>query len=491
MKFNGEIKVASRIIDYLSSGLYHTPAACLKELINNAYDADAKIVNVFVKPDAGRIIITDDGSGMSRAEFEKHFARVSESHKRDTGEKTKSGRSKIGKIGIGFIAANELCETMEIFSTKEDSADLLHVIIDFKEMRKPIEERSKENSDVKKADYEGEILTAEPEEHYTQIILTDVRGEASNILSGAKKSEGDGKLISLYGKKHTTIGDLLRTTTLKSWDVFDFYSKTMLEISLNVPVKYHDNWLPKITSFDAYIPQSVDETDFTVYYDGTELRKPTVFSSKDSIIEEFHYEGVGISAKGYFYAQHGSIRPQEIQGLMVRIRNAAVGEYDGSFWGYPNTDQPLIQKWVSMEVYADDRLEEAMNIDRRTLRVTHPAYVELQAAIHQHLRRMLIRTRKEIYQVASNKRRTVKVSEYREKATYTASSIFKFSPAIAHDIERSVSKDRISKHKKTIYEEQYYLTDVYDALIKSCDGLLDENTMTKLLEKFNDEIGKL
>jgi len=35
-EFDGEIRVASRIVDYLSSGLYKSPAACLKELINNA-----------------------------------------------------------------------------------------------------------------------------------------------------------------------------------------------------------------------------------------------------------------------------------------------------------------------------------------------------------------------------------------------------------------------------------------------------------------------
>ena len=64
--FSGEITVAARIIDLLSSGLYESPAACLKELINNSYDADARNVEIFVKPDANRIIIQDDGEGMSR-----------------------------------------------------------------------------------------------------------------------------------------------------------------------------------------------------------------------------------------------------------------------------------------------------------------------------------------------------------------------------------------------------------------------------------------
>ena len=108
--FSGEILVASRIVDYLSSNLYDSPADCLKELINNFYDADADTVNVFVKPDAERIIIEDNGDGMSRDEFVRHFGRISESHKRDTSDVTTRKRPKIGMIGIGFIAANELCD---------------------------------------------------------------------------------------------------------------------------------------------------------------------------------------------------------------------------------------------------------------------------------------------------------------------------------------------------------------------------------------------
>ena len=186
--FSGEIKVASRIIDYLSSGLYPSPAACLKELINNSYDADASRVDVFVKPDANRIIVEDNGEGMNREEFEKHFKRISESHKRDDSGTTKSGRPKIGKIGIGFIAANELCEKMEIFSTKKDSKELLHIIIDFEKMRKPIEERRRNGGDIVKADYIGEILTADKKAHYTQIFLQSVLSPKRNSRFGVRVS---------------------------------------------------------------------------------------------------------------------------------------------------------------------------------------------------------------------------------------------------------------------------------------------------------------
>lgn len=186
--FTGEIVVASRIVDYLSSGLYESPAASLKELINNSYDADATSVDVFVKPDADRIIVADDGYGMDKADFERHFERISESFKREHSQVTESGRPKIGKIGIGFIAANELCNIMEIFSTKEGSTELLHVSINFDVMRRDPDARRKgeEGVEFAKADYRGEVLETDAESHFTQIFLNEVRGNSRKILAGAK-----------------------------------------------------------------------------------------------------------------------------------------------------------------------------------------------------------------------------------------------------------------------------------------------------------------
>src|SRR3954471_4095193 len=94
--FSGVVRVASSIVDYLSSGLYESSAACLKELINNSYDADATTVHVFVKPDADRIIIEDDGIGFTRDQFVEHFSHVSESAKREESDETESGRKKVG-----------------------------------------------------------------------------------------------------------------------------------------------------------------------------------------------------------------------------------------------------------------------------------------------------------------------------------------------------------------------------------------------------------
>lgn len=213
--FHGEIVVASRIVDYLSSGLYESPASCLKELINNSYDADATDVHVFIKPDADRIIIEDDGHGMNRADFVRHFSRISESHKRDDSDETASGRKKIGKIGIGFIAANEICNIMEIFSTKKGSTELLHANINFFKMREDPEDRRRKGEDFAKGDYEGEVLKTDTDSHFTQIFLKHVRGEARAILAGAKSQGRAAGEKSLYGLSASSIKQVLQKRVSK------------------------------------------------------------------------------------------------------------------------------------------------------------------------------------------------------------------------------------------------------------------------------------
>jgi hypothetical protein len=425
-EFGGEITVSSRIVDYLSSGLYESPAACLKELVNNAYDADATQVEIFVKPDADRIIIADNGHGLTRADFQRHFTRISESHKREAGDTTPLGRQKIGKIGIGFIAANEICNEMEILSTKKGSKELLRVTIHFDKMREDLDVRRRRNDDIAKADYSGIVEETARGDHYTRIFLKRVRGEARAILAGAAVTRSNVNLRSLYGLRADTVNNILATHPPASWSEFDEYSRTVLRVALNVPVPYHDHWLPARLSRNlSDIVHRVRDLDFEVDYDGTYLRKPIVLFPPAqqelegrSFVRRFDYEGDQVAAHGYFYAQHGTIKPEELQGLLIRIREAAVGSYDSTFLDFPATEGPLIQRWISAEIWADDRLEEAMNIDRRTLRVAHPAFVELQAAVHNQLRSVISEARKHLYEAGSAARRQQRadnaLSELRE-----------------------------------------------------------------------------
>jgi hypothetical protein len=413
--FSGEIRVASKIVDYLSSGLYESPAACLKELVNNSYDADAKRVEVYIKPVANEIIVADDGIGLTRTEFIAHFERVSESHKRARRSTTASGRPMVGRIGIGMIAANELCDEMEIVSTKKGVGERLRVTIDFEAMREdPIGKTRREEDGegggqvFKKGDYVGWVEEAPKSHHYTRIFMRRIRPSAQKMFAGIPRDVQTAGEDSLYGLNPDTVTERLAATDLRSWSQFDEYSQTMLEVALNVPVRYAPDWIPADLREDvADLEATVDGLDFNVSYDGTDLRKPTVLRGPEGcFLRRFAFEGEHVAASGYIFAKRLALRPQELNGVLIRIRNAAVGEYDRSWLDYSATLYPLFQDWLSAEIWADDRLEDALNIDRRTLRVTHDAYTELQAAFHAELSKVLGEARETFYDKPSKAKRT-------------------------------------------------------------------------------------
>ena len=404
--FRGEVTVSSVIIDQLSSGLYESPAACLKELINNSYDADAGEVILTVRPDASLIVIDDDGTGMSRLEFETHFKRIARSHKREDSDATDSGRPKIGKIGIGFVAANEICERLEILSTKKGSVELLHVTLDFAQMRLDADQRMRGDESVSKGDYYGNVSdSAGADEHYTRVFLTEVKEESMRILDGTRTGKGDS---SLYGSTADEVREALTRPHLRSWSDFDLYSRSVLEIGLNVPVGYHQEWAGEHTAEVADLAVQAESLNFRVVVDGTELRKPTVLENPGgrSLLRRIEWSGEHVAATGYMYARDKKLTPMELNGSLIRIRNAAVGGYDRGYLGYPGYKSPLFQDWISVEIYADDRLEDALNIDRRTLRVTHPAFVELQELLHAELDSFFGEVRKSLYGARSSERKT-------------------------------------------------------------------------------------
>lgn len=472
-QFRGEIRVASRIVDYLSSGLYNSPAACLKELVNNSYDADATRVDVFVKPDADRIVVADDGIGMSRAEFVHHFERISESHKRDENDKTPSGRPKVGKIGIGFIAANELCDVMEIVSTKKGSAELLRVEVNFHEMRvDPPERRKRDDDTYVKGDYEGVVEQARRDEHYTQVLLKDVRPNAKGILAGAMKRAHVAGPSSIYGLKPETASGLIASLT--DWGDLDEYSQAMLQVGLNVPVRYLPDWHPP--ALGGVLKQLEDEVaalNFTVFTDGSDLRKPVVLDPGDRyLLRPLDITGDHVSARGYLFSRHGVLRPQWLNGVLVRIRNAAVGEYDGTFLNFKTSEHTLFQRWTSCEMWADDRLEDALNIDRRTLRLTHPAYVELQEAFHDELSDFLRDVRNTLYtQPAAERRKKEARREVQRLTEVIERSATALPPRVRQELRAAVKRrsapERIASPADVrAVLRKYSVAEMYDVVLK-------------------------
>ena len=70
------LKVDKKIISLLSKSTYiKNFANAIREMVSNAYDADALSVKISIDKNLKRIIIEDDGNGMSHEEF-KYFCTI-------------------------------------------------------------------------------------------------------------------------------------------------------------------------------------------------------------------------------------------------------------------------------------------------------------------------------------------------------------------------------------------------------------------------------
>lgn len=93
----------------------------LMELIKNSYDADATLVTVtgtdIRNPRTGRIVVQDNGVGMTPEIFEKGFLTIASRHK-DKGERRSSRfkRRFTGEKGVGRLATHKLANVVEISS---------------------------------------------------------------------------------------------------------------------------------------------------------------------------------------------------------------------------------------------------------------------------------------------------------------------------------------------------------------------------------------
>src|SRR4051794_13381380 len=93
------------------SGVYKPFVKAFKELISNAFDADADVVRIAFADDFSSVTVTDDGQGMSPFDFRNDFARIGGGSRRWGGDRTRKGRLRIGSKGIGFLAVARLWDS--------------------------------------------------------------------------------------------------------------------------------------------------------------------------------------------------------------------------------------------------------------------------------------------------------------------------------------------------------------------------------------------
>ncbi len=111
--------------------LYSESIELIRELVNNAYDADATEVDIYITDEM--IEIKDNGTGMDREGLRQYF-NIGSPEKILKAKSPKFQRDLIGQFGIGKFASLSACECFEVYTQKGDFA--AKVTFDKKEWEK-------------------------------------------------------------------------------------------------------------------------------------------------------------------------------------------------------------------------------------------------------------------------------------------------------------------------------------------------------------------
>lgn len=128
------MRISGRALGYWGSQSISSDTSAMFELVKNAKDADASYVEIsFEDADkqGGRIIVRDDGHGMTKERIDAVWM-VAGTDDRRQNRKSKGGRAVLGEMGIGRFSCERLAEKTTMRSYPLDNADMVEMVFDWK-----------------------------------------------------------------------------------------------------------------------------------------------------------------------------------------------------------------------------------------------------------------------------------------------------------------------------------------------------------------------
>lgn len=412
-KQSGDIKVADVTLAQLSRGFYTSNATVFKELINNAYDASATEVRINTNfPEFNFIFIIDNGIGMTLESFTRHFAETgigSSTKRRDRETKSKKyNRPLIGRLGIGMMAIGQICYSFQIESHYVDedgneAAFKAEIILDDVDIPSIDDEISKDinyGNEMNVGKWSYEKIEFNEEKKGFRIFSDDVRRTFRKEMKNAYDEERDYRKVPLSLKGIKKI--IYQNKSVKSCGP---YIETIWELCSLCPLPYndddfspinfHNNKKIDIKSVDvldviAKKQKELRKQKFNVYFDGLGLKrliKLPEATIENSILFYLNFDKSVFKSKlkfsGYVLAQVSkAVRPYELNGIQVRIKNVGIGKYDNTFLNYSKQIETIRSKWVSGEVFVEKGLENALNIDRDSFNEHEEHFRAIQNYLH-------------------------------------------------------------------------------------------------------------
>lgn len=250
-----EMNISLNVLNHLGINLYSNIPSVLSEIIANAWDADADIVDIDIDTDKKIITIIDNGSGMTVDDINDKFLNVGYSKRENGHAKTvKHTRDVMGRKGIGKLSMFSIANHIEI-TTKKNKM-LSGFELDTNEITKSMTEKSGKYNPkeiVKPADFTYD--------NGTKIVLTSLKKNI-NDLTGEYLKKRIARRFSIIGAEHNFI------VKVDSEEVHvtdrDYFHKVQYLWNIGEVTSYADQCsnVEKIETLNDKI--KVNEDDYTV-----------------------------------------------------------------------------------------------------------------------------------------------------------------------------------------------------------------------------------
>ena len=422
------IKVHEKALAHLTKGLYRSPASALRELVSNAWDAEATRVEIFTFPPTfNRIVVTDDGHGFAKSDFARLMNEgIGNSTKRNPehADNAATRRPVLGRLGIGLMGIAQICSRFRVISRPRDGEPFAAEVRILDHLRRRLDEEAAEAvlTDDRRAsktvfigtwDYvdlgpdDGfrgtRVIVTHPLPSFRRSFVTTLRPVAAGVEE--HEAQMSARLDAAATPSEADVDEampplewesfLREASTKESIAMRGAYWQFLWELATSVPVRYVDkNAVPDRAI--ATDQKRLCDYKFRVFVDTRELFKPIYLDPKwvhgytvDRFAEDLGVvSGQHVKLHGYLTVKEAKqLLPSEVRGILIRVKDVAVGGYDPSLLDW-QTNQGPRSRWLTGEIFVEDGLEDAMNVDRDSFNQYHPEYLAVQNVVHQHLRKL-------------------------------------------------------------------------------------------------------
>ncbi len=132
-----QLRFDPRTIEHLGIKMYSRLPYALAELVANAYDAGAENVTIDLQdsnPESKKILITDDGDGMTYDEVQDKFLVIGRKRRDSDESRENKGRRITGKKGVGKLALFGIGKTIQVVTTTSGEKTKTSFVLDWDEI---------------------------------------------------------------------------------------------------------------------------------------------------------------------------------------------------------------------------------------------------------------------------------------------------------------------------------------------------------------------